>query len=230
MKIHEIMTRSPLTATASTPLKAAATTMVDARISGLPVTDEEGSLVGIITETDFLHHVPGKPRKPRAGLLRAIFSSGKGVASNATTVGDVMTRDVVVIGPGDDHSIAARLMERHRVKRLPVVEDGRLVGIVSRADLLGVLTRPDEAVAAEIREHVVHDLLMLDPDTVAIEIADGVVRLGGKVPTRTDARILEAVTRHVDGVVSVECSVQYEVDDYTPDSEPRPTGVPRPNW
>jgi osmotically-inducible protein OsmY len=77
---------------------------------------------------------------------------------------------------------------------------------------------------------VVHDLLMLDPDTVAIEIADGVVRLGGKVPTRTDARILEAVTRHVDGVVSVECSVQYEVDDYTPDSEPRPTGVPRPNW
>lgn len=142
-----------------------------------------------------------------------------------------MTRKVLCIEPDATHAQAARVMEQGKVKRLPVVdEDGRLVGIVSRSDILSVFARPDEAIEEEIRHRIIGQVLALEPDTVSVEVDEGRVRLEGTVPARTEANLLAGLVPGVDGVISVESSVRYLVDDTARAEEARPYGVPRPNW
>ncbi|MGZ5384988.1 MAG: BON domain-containing protein, partial [Acidimicrobiia bacterium] len=99
-------------------------------------------------------------------------------------------------------------------KRLPVVNDeGVLQGIISRGDVVTVFTRPDDVIEDEIREDIVDRVLLLDGESIDVEVADGIVRLAGRLPTQTDRRLLVEMVRRIDGVVKVESDLSFDVDD-----------------
>jgi CBS-domain-containing membrane protein len=210
MRVLDVMTMDVLTTTPETSLKEAARVMVKAGVSGLPVIDDSGSLVGIITEADFLEREADLPQRR---LLSAVVQD-RGPLVEAETVGEVMSRDPVVIFPEASVTEAARVMAHHHVKRLPVVGAvGELVGIISRADVVAVFTRPDDVIEDEIREDIVRRVLLLDADSLGVAVSDGVVSISGVAPTATDARLLEALIRRIDGVVRLDSHVTYGVDD-----------------
>lgn len=229
MKIRDLMSSDVVSVGPGASLKEAARTMIEAGVSGLPVVDDDGQLVGIITESDFVLGEAGRRGEERAGLLR-FFLNRQGVPSEEQTVGHVMTRDVVTVAPDRDHTEAARLMDREAVKRLPVIDSGRLVGIVSRADMLRAFNRSDEDILTEIRESVMKDVLWIDPDRVTVESNDGNVVLEGTLEYRSDAHLLAELTRRVDGVASVSDRLSWESDNTKGGMGAPPPEKPRPNW
>mgnify|MGYP002622760995 CR=1 FL=1 len=209
MEVRQLMTGDVATISPDASLKEAARVMIERRVSGLPVIDGDNRLVGIVTEGDVLHQE--SLRQP-ATTLRSLFTSQEGPA---VTVAEAMTDKVKSVSPEADHTEAARIMESAHVKRLPVVDgDDRLLGILSRADVLRVFARSDEEIAAEIRSGVIERVLWLNSSALAVEVADGKVSLSGTVPTKSDSRILEEMARRIDGVVEVDSGdISYEVDD-----------------
>lgn len=227
MRVSELMSTDLATVREDTPLKEAARVMTGRGVSGLPVVDDADHLVGIISESDFVDKAGGQTR---SGLIGALFERDARLV-DADTVGAIMTRHVVSIEPLASHQQAARLMRTKRVKRLPVVnEAGALVGIVSRSDILGVFARSDATIEHEIRHRLIGQVLAIDGGRVEISVAEGHVGLAGTVPTKTDARLLEELSTDVAGVISVESSLNYLVDDTQRAHETQPYGMPRPNW
>lgn len=213
MQVLEVMTTDVLTVGPDLGLKAAARLMIDRGISGLPVVDGEGKLVGIITEADFVKQEADRSHRRYRRLLDALFGEREHRLVGET-VGDAMTRHPIVIDPETRVSEAAREMADRGIKRLPVVNaSGELVGIVSRADIMAAFVRPDDVIADQIRDDVIARILMIDPTTVQVAVAEGVATLSGTVPTRTDARLLEELTRRLEGVVRVTSDVAFEMDD-----------------
>ena len=206
-RVRDVMSETVVTVTPDTPLKTAATTMADHRFSGLPVL-EEGRLVGIVTESDFVSRLAGSDE----GVMSHLFRRRQ--AERGGSVGDAMTTPVHTIGPDDLVTSAARVMSELSIKRLPVVaKDGSLVGIVSRADLMSVFTRPDEDMAADLVDEGVVGLLGAAPDSVAVTVADGIVTLRGTVSTITEKRLLEELARRTPGVVGVQSELEASFDD-----------------
>lgn len=208
MHVQDVMTLDVITVTPEHSLKEAARLMVDHRISGLPVVDEHAVVVGIITEADFLIRDPG----PRPRLLSVFFDDE--VGAPAESVGDAMTRHPVVVYSDANLAEAGRTMANKKVKRLPVVDaDGHLVGIVSRSDIVRAFARPDDVIEDEIRQDVLNRVLLFDPDMIEVTVDDGVVTLEGRLPERADARLLEELTRRLDGVVRVKSKLGWDIDD-----------------
>jgi predicted transcriptional regulator len=188
--------------------------MVRHRVSGLPVVDEGGKLIGILSEGDFIRREAGRDRPHGVSLLDAVFGEGELQPVGAETVAEIMTRSVVTITPEATVGEAARVMGRRSVKRLPVVDlDGELIGIVSRADVVGAFTKPDDVIEDEVREDLIRRLLVLDPEMVEVSVSDGVVTLEGELENRTEAHLLEELSRRIAGVVRVESRLRYKVDD-----------------
>lgn len=136
MKTGDVMTTGAATVTPDTPLAEALRIMVEHRISGLPVV-EGGKLVGIVTEGDFLPTGANQARP--FDLLRASAPGGGGLAGRK--VSEIMTSDPVTVTAETSLETAAEQMTRRKIKRLPVVADGKVIGILSRADLLSALLR-----------------------------------------------------------------------------------------
>lgn len=226
MKVSELMATDVLTVGPQASLKEVARRMLEAGVSGLPVTSERGDLVGIITEADFVAGEADRRAGKRAGLLR-FFTEQPEVPAYERTVGDVMTSEVVVISPEADHAEAARLMEQQRVKRLPVVDDGQLVGLISRADMLKAFVRPDHEIIEEIQEKVMRKILWIDPNRAIVECVDGNVVLRGRLETRSDANLLVELTKRLDGVASVADHLQWDVDNTKVEMVSPPVGYPR---
>jgi CBS domain-containing protein len=211
MKVSEVMTAEVISVSPEASLKEAARQMIDAGISGLPVVDGAGTLVGIISEADFVKTEAGRRAGKRAGLL-SWMSREKPFPHSERTVGEAMTTDLVTIGPDADHAEAARLMRKARVKRLPVVDElGKLVGLVSRTDILRVFVRPDAEIIDEIRERVMRKVLWVDPRTVKVVCEEGNVSLSGTLETQSDAELLVELARRLDGVVSVQDHLRWSV-------------------
>jgi predicted transcriptional regulator len=190
--------------------------MVRAGISGIPVVDDQRRVIGIITEADFVTAEANRSwGRQRRRLLASIF--GDAETHQARSVADAMTAKPHSIDRNSSVTEAARKMTDLGVKRLPVVTpDGTLEGIISRADVMGAFARPDEALRDEIYEDVALGVLQLHDSNVTVDVADGVVTLGGTVPTRSEARLLEELTNRVEGVVSVTSDVQWSTDDMKP--------------
>lgn len=206
VRVSDVMTRKVITIGSSIPLKDAALTMARSRVSGLPVVDD-GQLVGVVTESDFVALLAEDDQ----GLMAILFNRERQEVGGS--VGEVMSREPVTCGPDDSVTVAARIMSRNNVKRLPVLDSGgQLVGIVSRADLMSVFARADERIATDIRLGGVEELVGAG-DAVAVDVRDGVVHLDGKVGTTTEKRMLEEFARQVAGVVSVESSLEVAFDD-----------------
>jgi CBS domain-containing protein len=213
MKVRDLMATEPITTTASTPLKEAARVMVRNKVSGLPVVNDGGDLVGIVTEGDFLRQEASRDQPYRFNLLDALFGDDP-AEPVAETVAEVMTEKVITITADASLSEAARVMADRNVKRLPVVGDeGELVGVISRADVVNAFTKPDEVIEDEVREDIVRRLLFLDPNAVEVEVVEGVVTLGGELENRTEAHLLEELTRRIDGVIRVNSQLTFQVDD-----------------
>src|SRR5665811_1285573 len=207
------MTAEVETARPAWSLKQAARAMIDAGISGLPVVDEDGRVVGIITEADFIETEAGRSTGRRR-LFETVFGEKKTLVPS--TVGAAMTRDPIAVDRNTTISEAARLMTRHKVKRLPVLDpDGRLEGIISRADVLVAFARDDDVIADAVQRGIVHRILMLDSSDVSVRVTDGVVRLSGEVPMRSDARLLEELICRVEGVVRCDNDLSWSFDDVT---------------
>jgi CBS domain-containing protein len=216
MKVGDVMSDEIMTITADAPLKDAAMIMVKSGVSGLPVIDDERKVIGIITEADFVTAEANRSWGRQRKRLLANFL-GDPAPQNAKTVTDVMTLNPHTIDGASSVTEAARKMTDLRVKRLPVVlPDGTLCGIISRADVMGVFTRPDEALADEIASGVALDILGLSPGDISVAVADGVAQITGHVPSRSEARILEELASRVEGVVAVESSLTWTHDDTKP--------------
>ena len=171
------------------------------RISAFPVLDEEYKVIGVVSEADLLTK---EALDAEPGVFSAILHRRDHEKARGITAGDLMTRTPVTVTPHDTVEHAAKLMYMRRVKRLPVVEaNGRLVGIISRADVLAVFDRSDEEIREEITTGVMLNEFLVDPKEFTMTVKDGVVTLSG-VPETSEIghEILQRV-RHVRGVVAV---------------------------
>ena len=196
------MTTDVISVTPNTSIIDAARLMFRNRVSGLPVCDETSCLIGIITEADFLRL---EVARQEADMVAPI-----------ETVGEVMNRTVVTIGPEVPIADAARMMVVNDINRLPVVDQqSHILGIISRLDVVAVFTRPDDVIEDEIREDVIRRVLFVDPDSVGVSVANGIVTFTGEIGTRTEARLLEELVRRLDGVVRVENGLSWRIDDET---------------
>jgi CBS domain-containing protein len=213
MKVQEIMTREVVTVDPDAELRDVARTLVDKNISGVPVCGAHGELVGIVTEGDILVK-EGGPRDDRHffGLLRGADVK-RAEKARALKAKDAMTAQVFTISPYASVAEAARRMSDLGIKRLPVVKDGRLVGIVSRTDLMRAFVRPDDEVRREIQEDLLLRTLWLEvPEAVQVRVERGVVRLSGQVETPIDAVLLQKLVAQVPGVVSVDAELSWRFD------------------
>ena len=146
MRVEDLMTRDPVVVGPELPVEALVDLLVEKNINGVPVVDESGRVLGMVTTGDLIHrvadeHVPRRDSIWRESLYKSVFGragSDPNPAEGATAA-EVMSRDPAYVTPSDDMSVAARLLIEHRVKCLPVLEDDRLVGVISRLDLLRCL-------------------------------------------------------------------------------------------
>ena len=205
MRVEDVMTTEVWTVRSETSLKDAADILVRKRISGLPVVDAENHVVGVLSEGDIVYKERGEAEK-KSLLERWLELPLPDVVSKleARTVGQAMSAPAVTIGPKRPLTEAANRMVDEAVNRLPVVDDDwKLIGIVTRADLVRAFVRSDEEIAKEIRDDVIRRTLWIAPDSVEVVVEHGEVRLAGEVETKADAELIPAFAQRVPGVVSV---------------------------
>jgi CBS domain-containing protein len=184
--------------------------MAEHGISAIPVVDTAGVTVGIVSEADLMLKTEAEAG---AGGGWSRGSRERESKAHAQTAGGLMSSPAISVEPGSALAAAARLMRKGGVKRLPVVDDRRLVGIVTRADVLKAYLRSDVDIHADIVEGVIKGSMWLDPETIEVEVDDGVVRMHGSVDRRSEVEILSHLTLGVEGVIGVESSVTYRFDD-----------------
>ena len=210
LSVADVMTRDVITATPETPFKQLEQLMAEHGISALPVVDAAGVTVGVVSEADLLLKTEAD------GGAGGGWSPGRrerDSKAHAQTASGLMSSPAIAVEPGAPLAAAARLMRKGSVKRLPVVDGGRLVGIVSRADVLKAYLRSDADILADIVEGVIKSSMWLDPETIEVKVDDGVVRMHGTVDRRSDVEILSRLTLGVEGVIGVESSVTFRFDD-----------------
>jgi CBS domain-containing protein len=219
------MSTDPITVGPETSLREVAEILTEHRVSGLPVVGERGEVLGVVSEADILLKERGP--EPRHGGIVA-WLLGDGVVDErkleARTAGEAMTSPAITVAAGRDVSFAARSMTEHGIKRLPVVDDdGALVGIVTRADLVRAFARSDEEIEREIGETVLRTLWIEEP-ALEVRVAGGDVQLSGKLGRRSDAELLARFVTRVPGVVSVHSTVRWAWDDVEDVEDSVPTG------
>lgn len=216
MRVRDLMTDVVVTVRPDTSLKEVATILARCGISGVPVVVEDGRVIGVVSEGDILvkEQVSAQQRGRRA-WLRAAFGKGEQPKLQARTAGQAMTAPAKTIAPWRPVAAAAAQMLEEGVKRLPVVDhDGRLVGIVTRADLVRAFVRPDAEIEREIHDEVLERGLLLEsPTSVTVAVEDGNVTLAGSVQLRTDAEMAARLVSQVPGVVGVDSSIDWEEDN-----------------
>jgi CBS domain-containing protein len=215
--VRDVMTTEVVTAEPSTPFKEIAARLAQHRISAVPVVDAGRRVLGIITEADLLLKQEHPDPKADISLIWTRRRRRERAKAAAAVAGKLMTAPAATVAPSSTVTEAARRMHTAGVKRLPVVDEtGRLVGIVSRADLLKVFTRPDEAIRSQIISEVIVGDFMMDPSRFFIDVDDGVVLLQGKTERGSRIPSLVRAVHHVEGVVRVEDQLSFDVDDYDP--------------
>jgi CBS domain-containing protein len=212
--VESVMTAEVVTATPSAPFRELVDLLQRRRISALPVIDDAGKPVGIVSEADLLVKEGYPHGGDDAGVIDALRHRERFGKAAGTCAAEVMTRRVVTVPLATEVATAARLMVRLGVKRLPVVDDqGRLAGLVTRSDLLKLFLRPDPAISWEIRHTVLEDRMAATAADVELEVQDGVVTLIGEMERRSHIRPLMREVQAVDGVVGVNAHLAWRIDD-----------------
>ena len=217
MKASDVMTRDVVTVGPETPVAQAIRLMLDNQVSGLPVLDGSGKMVGILTEGDLLRRSETGTERHRPRWLELLMGPGRMASEYVRTHGrkveEIMTSDLVSVTGDTPLDEVVSLMERRRIKRLPVLDDDELVGIVSRADLLRSLLRALEGQHAETRrddeilEQILAELTKVawvPRDGLSISVKDGVVDLNGVILDEKEREALRVVAENAPGVRAVE--------------------------
>ncbi|MCX4904033.1 CBS domain-containing protein [Streptomyces sp. NBC_00878] len=217
-KVGTVMTSDVVRVSATPPFKEIAALLAEHRISGLPVVDDDEKVIGVISETDLMlrqaqQAEPGHERlRWRPRLTRAARRAD--TKARARTAGQLMSSPAITVPVDASIAGAARTMAEHRVERLPVLdEEGRLVGIVTRHDLLQVFLRPDEDIRAEIVDEVLVRALWLAPQAIGVTVTEGVVTLDGQLERASEVPIAVSMSGQVDGVVAVVDHLTHRYDD-----------------
>lgn len=196
-----------------TPFKEIAQLLAGNDITSVPVIDDQDRPLGVVSEADLLRH-EAAGEDPNGLLPKPRLSARDRDRSEATTARGLMTSPAVCARPEWTVVEAARVMEQRHFKRLLVVDEaGRLIGVVSRSDLLRVFLRHDQAIREEIRHEVVGRVLGLSPDQVDVKVADGMVTVSGTLEHRSVAHALIELAKGVDGVIAVVDRLGYRIDD-----------------
>jgi CBS domain-containing protein len=218
MQAQDIMTADIATVRPDTELATAIGIMLDRRVSGLPVVDRAGALVGVLTEGDLLRRTETGTEPSRAKWLDFLMGpgrlAGEYVRTHSRLVADLMTQDVIVVTPDTPLAELVALMESKRIKRLPVVKDGALLGIVSRADLLRALARAlaKPAPTTPMTDGQIHEAILAEfarqswapREGVTVRVDEGVVYLDGTIFDNRDRAAITVLARNVPGVKSVQ--------------------------
>lgn len=217
MKARDVMTSPPITVGPETPVSEIAALLIERRISGVPVIDGRGRIVGIVTEGDLLRRRETQTARQRPQWLQLLIDrsiqAADFVQAHGSLARDVMTAEVITVTPDTELADIASLMEKHRIKRVPVVDGDQPLGIVSRANLLYGLvayrTRPAAAATAsdvDLRRAVVARLQSeqwAGADRLNIVVSGGIVHLWGTVKSDEQRRALQVAAREVPGVTEV---------------------------
>ncbi len=207
--VAEVMTYNVVAVRLEAEFKEIVAVMYRRRVSAFPVLDDHDRVIGVVSEADLL---------PREAYPRWPSAAGREhrrrvpAKVGALTAGELMTSPALTIGPQSTVAEAARVLHSRKIKRLPVVDDsGRLVGIVSRVDLLGVYARPDAQIRTEIAEQVLAGDFVLDPREFTVTVSNGVVTISGRLDQQDLAiRLLRGIW-DVAGVVDVRDRLSYPV-------------------
>ena len=203
--VKDIMTTRVIWVRKDTTFREMAAALHEYRISAFPVVDEDRKVIGVVSEADMLTKAAVDE-----GIIAGLLHHRDQAKARGITAGDLMTTAVVAVRPEDTVEHAAKLMYHRGVKRLPVTdESGRLVGIISRADVLSVFDRTDGAIHHEIVNDVLLSEFMVDPKTLRVTVMDGIVTVSGRPETDELGRRIIQRVRHVQGVVAVRDRLDY---------------------
>ena len=227
MNVRDVMTHAArvISVSPETTLKQIADLMLEHRISGLPVVDENRRVLGVVSEADIISgETAGAGMQGMVARARALGDPASVAISR--TAGEAMSSPAVTIGPDETVARAAALIADRDVNRLPVVdEDGRLVGIVARADVVLAFARPDEEIAGGIRDEI-DRLLGLGPDSVQVAVAAGEVALSGEVDTDATAKLVAFFASLFPGVIAVRSDLRVRADGDDPGNSAAGTSLP----
>jgi CBS domain-containing protein len=211
--VGDVMTRRVIALHEDAQYKYIATVLRRYRVSACPVIDEDGRVIGVVSEADMLYKQTDPPMPP--GLHRLDWRLHEHTKATAMTAGELMTTPAVVILPTVPVATAAKVMQDRQLKRLPVVDaDECLIGIVTRSDVLSVFERSDEEIWDEVVKVMVDEEFALDPASLKITVRSGVVTLGGQIDQRGTALKLLGRVRHTEGVVGVRDRLSYPAEPY----------------
>jgi len=206
--VRDVMSTHVIAVRQGAPYKDMAAMLHDQRVSAFPVIDDANKVIGVVSETDLL-------TKEALGLnmlgpLQGLMRQRERSKVNGVTAADLMTKPAVTIGPDEPVTHAARVMYNRRVKRLPVTsEDGTLIGIVSRGDVLSVYSRPDAEIGREITQDLILGKFLCNPDSFTVTVKDGIVTIEGTPETTPVGLDILDAARHMEGVVAVRDRLTY---------------------
>lgn len=204
MLVRDAMTREVVTVGPSATLKEVAELLTERRISGLLVTDGAGKVLGVVSEADVVaRELPPEHRPSRSAQWRYERPADFERLLRARTAGEAMTAPAVAVEPDRSVTEAVSLMFDHAVNRLPVVRRGKLVGIITRADIVRAFARTDLEIRQEIRDDLLVETFQLDPDALEVTVERGEVTLAGELQRARDVQLLRRLVERVPGVVSV---------------------------
>jgi CBS domain-containing protein len=216
--VSDVMTRTVVALGRGATFKDIVKTMQQWKVSAMPVLEAGNRVVGVVSEADLLSKEEFRDSDPDLSQSRLRSTGGTPVTqlrrlsdlakAGALTAQELMTSPAVTVPANATLAQAARTMARHRIKRLPVVDDeGLLQGIVSRSDLLKVFLRDDEEIAEEVRREVVAYLFPAPIEPIGVTVRDGVVTLTGRIYDTTLVPVVTRLVRAVEGVVDVNCAL-----------------------
>jgi CBS domain-containing protein len=200
--VKDVMTADVVAVRRDTSFKDMARMLSMSRISALPVVDEAGKVIGVVSEADML--VKEADQASYRGFFMGLRRRREHEKAAGITAADLMTSPAIVAHPDQPVQRAALLMYDRRVKRLPVVDEaGHLIGIVSRSDVLGVFGRPDEEIRRDVTDRVILHGFLMDPTLFEVTVQDGIVTVAGQSESVEDGKYLIEAVRRLDGVVAV---------------------------
>jgi CBS domain-containing protein len=215
MRVRDIMVAPVITASPNASVKSVAETFVRHRISAVPVVDDKGKLLGMISEGDLLHRAEAGTEKQRPWWLRAFVGpdtlANEYVKAHARKVSDVMTPQVITASPETPLHEVAALLEKHSVKRVPIVENGQLVGIVSRANLIQAVASAGKVLEIPLSDSTIRDKLLahlktqnwVHTDLLNVTVSGGVVDLWGIVGSASERKAIRVAAEATPGVNAV---------------------------
>ncbi|WP_406264154.1 CBS domain-containing protein [Streptomyces sp. NBC_00191] len=219
-KVGNVMVGEVISVMPATPFKDVAKLLAEHDITGLPVLDDDGRVLGVVSESDLLVRQASaggadeEQQGPRHGRTAGLAADTRDDKREGLTAGLLMSAPAITVHAEDTVAKAARTMLRRGVERLPVVDaEDRLVGIVTRRDLLQVFLRPDSEIRRHVVEDVLTDTLGLAPNVIEVHVVDGVVTLEGQLERRSQIRVVLQLTQRLDGVVSVVDRLSSRVND-----------------